>query len=151
MEPHEILASESQERMLLVVSPDKLDAVLEIAEKWGVWATAIGEVTAPSPDGRPGRLVITWRDQVVVDVPPGSLVDDGPVYARPMREPADLILLQADRAETLPRPTHRRGAARDRAAHDRRRRTCATRPGSPSSTTATCSATPCSPSRRTPA
>ena len=37
-------------------------------------------------------------------MPPGSLVDDGPVYARPMREPADLILLQADRAETLPRP-----------------------------------------------
>ena len=56
MEPHEILASESQERMLLVVSPDKLDAVLKTAEKWGVWATAIGEVTAPSADGQPGRL-----------------------------------------------------------------------------------------------
>ncbi|NBE82522.1 phosphoribosylformylglycinamidine synthase subunit PurL [Micromonospora rubida] len=105
MEPQEILASESQERMLLVVAPDKLEAVLKTAEKWGVWATAIGEVTAPSPDGQPGRLVITWRDQLVVDVPPGSLVDDGPVYARPMREPADLILLQADRAETLPRPS----------------------------------------------
>ncbi|MEV5765029.1 phosphoribosylformylglycinamidine synthase subunit PurL [Micromonospora sp. NPDC052213] len=104
MEPHEILASESQERMLLVVEPEKLDAVLKTAEKWGVWATAIGEVTPPAPDGQPGRVVITWRDQLVVDVPPGSLVDDGPVYARPMREPADLILLQADRAETLPRP-----------------------------------------------
>ncbi|MGN9811844.1 phosphoribosylformylglycinamidine synthase subunit PurL [Micromonospora sp. BQ11] len=104
MEPHEILASESQERMLLVVEPEKLEAVLKTAEKWGVWATAIGEVTPPSPDGQPGRLLITWRDQLVVDVPPGSLVDDGPVYARPMREPADLILLQADRAETLPRP-----------------------------------------------
>ncbi|SCE85347.1 phosphoribosylformylglycinamidine synthase subunit PurL [Micromonospora mirobrigensis] len=106
MEPHEILASESQERMLLVVTPEKLEAVLKTAEKWGVWATAIGEVTAPSPDGQPGRLVVTWRDQLVVDVPPGSLVDDGPVYARPMREPADLILLQADRAETLPRPAN---------------------------------------------
>ncbi|MER7455426.1 phosphoribosylformylglycinamidine synthase subunit PurL [Micromonospora sp. NPDC126480] len=105
MDPHEILASESQERMLLIVEPDKLEAVLKTAEKWGVWATAIGEVTAPAPDGRPGRLVITWRDHLVVDVPPGSLVDDGPVYARPMREPADLILLQADRAETLPRPS----------------------------------------------
>ncbi|MEH1012527.1 phosphoribosylformylglycinamidine synthase subunit PurL [Micromonospora sp. CPCC 206060] len=104
MEPHEILASESQERMLLVVEPEKLEAVLKTAEKWGVWATAIGEVTPAQPDGRPGRLVITWRDHLVVDVPPGSLVDDGPVYARPMREPADLILLQADRAETLPRP-----------------------------------------------
>ncbi len=104
MEPHEILASESQERMLLVVAPEKLEAVLKTAEKWGVWATAIGEVTAPESDGSPGRLHITWRDHLVVDVPPGSLVDDGPVYARPMREPADLILLQADRAETLPRP-----------------------------------------------
>ncbi|WP_428962655.1 phosphoribosylformylglycinamidine synthase subunit PurL [Micromonospora fluostatini] len=105
MEPHEILASESQERMLLVVAPDKLEAVLKTAEKWGVWATAIGEVTPPSADGQPGRLLVTWRDHLVVDVPPGSLVDDGPVYARPMREPADLILLQADRAETLPRPS----------------------------------------------
>jgi len=39
-------------------------------------------------------------------VPPGSLADDGPVYARPIREPADLILLQADKAETLPRPAN---------------------------------------------
>lgn len=105
MEPHEILASESQERMLLIVEPEKLDAVLAIADKWGVIATAIGEVTPAEPTGQPGRLVITWRDHVVVDVPPGSLADDGPVYARPMREPADLILLQADRAETLPRPS----------------------------------------------
>ncbi|WP_184539573.1 phosphoribosylformylglycinamidine synthase subunit PurL [Micromonospora polyrhachis] len=104
MEPHEILASESQERMLLVVEPEKLEAVLKTAEKWGVLATAIGEVTPAQPDGEPGRLLVTWRGHVVVDVPPGSLVDDGPVYARPMREPADLILLQADRAETLPRP-----------------------------------------------
>ncbi|MFV2018572.1 phosphoribosylformylglycinamidine synthase subunit PurL [Micromonospora sp. LOL_023] len=104
MEPHEILASESQERMLLIVEPAKLDGVLAIADKWGVIATAIGEVTPAEPDGQPGRLVITWRDHTVVDVPPGSLADDGPVYARPMREPADLILLQADRAETLPRP-----------------------------------------------
>jgi phosphoribosylformylglycinamidine synthase len=104
MDPHEILASESQERMLLVVAPERLADVLAVAEKWGVLATAIGEVTAPDEQGKPGRLVITWRGIVVVDVPPGSLVDDGPVYNRPMREPSDLILLKADRAETLPRP-----------------------------------------------
>jgi phosphoribosylformylglycinamidine synthase II len=104
MSPTEILASESQERMLLIVTPENLEPVLAVAEKWGVWATAIGEVTPPSPDGSPGRLVISWNDHVVVDVPPGSLADDGPVYARPIREPADLILLQADKAETLPRP-----------------------------------------------
>ncbi|WP_309299409.1 phosphoribosylformylglycinamidine synthase subunit PurL [Phytohabitans aurantiacus] len=105
MAPHEILASESQERMLLIVEPTQLDAVLAIAEKWGVIATAIGEVTPPGPDGLPGRLTIDWRGHTVVDVPPGSLADDGPVYARPIREPADRILLQADRAETLTRPS----------------------------------------------
>ncbi|GGK95349.1 phosphoribosylformylglycinamidine synthase subunit PurL [Mangrovihabitans endophyticus] len=105
MSPTEILASESQERMLLIVTPENLDAVLATAEKWGVWATAIGEVTPSEAGGQPGRLVITWNDHVVVDVPPGSLADDGPVYARPLREPGDLILLQADHAETLPRPS----------------------------------------------
>ncbi|WP_045742643.1 phosphoribosylformylglycinamidine synthase subunit PurL [Actinoplanes rectilineatus] len=105
MTPTEILASESQERMLLIVTPENLEQVLAVAEKWGVWATAIGEVTAAAEDGTPGRLVITWNDHVVVDVPPGSLVDDGPVYHRPFREPNDVLLLQADRAETLQRPS----------------------------------------------
>jgi phosphoribosylformylglycinamidine synthase II len=103
MDPHEILTSESQERMLLIVEQAKVRTVLAVAERWGVLATVIGEVTAPVDDDG-GRLVVTWRDQVIVDVPPGSLADDGPVYARPMREPNDLPLLLADRAETLPRP-----------------------------------------------
>jgi len=100
MRPHEILASESQERMLLIVEPSRLAEVLAVADRWGLLATALGEVT-PGPAG---RLRISWRGRLVVDVPPGSLVDDGPVYARPMREPNDRILLAADRAETLQRP-----------------------------------------------
>ncbi len=99
MEPHEVLASESQERMLFIVEPSNLDAVLNVASIWGVIATPIGVVTDT------GRVRITWHGETVVDVPPGSLADDGPIYARPLREPADLILLQADRAETLPRPS----------------------------------------------
>ena len=99
MEPHEILASESQERMLAIVEPGKLDEVLKLAEKWGVIATAIGEVTEGD------RLVVTWNDETVVDVPPGSLADDGPVYERPIQRPNDFDLVQADRAETLPRPS----------------------------------------------
>ncbi|HCT75482.1 MAG TPA: phosphoribosylformylglycinamidine synthase subunit PurL [Micromonosporaceae bacterium] len=98
MEPHEVLASESQERMLFIVEPSNLDAVLNVASVWGVIATPIGTVTDT------GRVRVTWHGETVVDVPPGSLADDGPIYARPLREPADLILLQADRAETLPRP-----------------------------------------------
>lgn len=112
MQPYEILASESQERMLLIVEPGKLDRVLEIADRWGVAATAIGDVVpGPSPDA-PGRLVITWHGHTLVDVPPAALAEEGPVYARPVREPGDLILLQADRAETLPRPADS-GALRD--------------------------------------
>ncbi|MEX2290064.1 MAG: phosphoribosylformylglycinamidine synthase subunit PurL [Mycobacteriales bacterium] len=89
MEPHEVLASESQERMLAIVTPDNLPAVLSIAEKWGVLATAIGEVTEGD------RLVVEWHGEVVVDVPPGSLADDGPVYARPYDRPADQDALAA--------------------------------------------------------
>jgi phosphoribosylformylglycinamidine synthase len=98
MAPHEILASESQERMLLIVAPHHLERVKKVAEKWGVPATSLGVVTDT------GRLRVSWHGEAVVDVPPGSLADEGPVYARPMREPADLVLLQADRAETLARP-----------------------------------------------
>jgi phosphoribosylformylglycinamidine synthase subunit PurL len=98
MDPHEVLVSESQERMLLIVEPEKVRLVLSIAERWGLLATVIGEVTGT------GRLVVSWRGETVVDVPPASLADDGPVYARPMREPNDLPLLHADKAETLPRP-----------------------------------------------
>jgi len=104
MEAHEVLASESQERMLLIVAPEKLDDVLAVAAKWGVLATAIGQVTAPTSEGG-GRLIINWHGQTVVDCPPGSLADDGPIYNRPMKEPNDRALIAADRAETLPRPS----------------------------------------------
>ena len=102
MEPHEVLASESQERMLAIVTPANLPAVLAIAAKWGVIATAIGEVT----DG--DRLVISWHDEVVVDVPPGSLADDGPVYERPMARPADLDALQGAATPEHPAPAELR-------------------------------------------
>ncbi len=72
--------------------------MLALAEKWGVLATAIGEVTEGN------RLVIGWHGETVVDVPPASLADDGPVYERPMQRPNDHDLVRADRAETLPRP-----------------------------------------------
>lgn len=98
MAPHEVLASESQERMLLIVEPAKLHDVLAVAEKWGLPATAIGEVVTGE------RLVIDWHGETVVDCPPASLADDGPVYDRPMREPVDRDLIAVDLAETLPRP-----------------------------------------------
>ncbi|MCW2735634.1 phosphoribosylformylglycinamidine synthase subunit PurL [Nocardioides sp.] len=99
MEPHEVLASESQERMLAIVTPADLPAVLAIADKWGVLATAIGEVTEGD------RLVVTWHDAVVVDVPPGSLADDGPVYQRPIERPADQDELAAHALPAYPAAT----------------------------------------------
>ncbi|MDQ6873989.1 MAG: phosphoribosylformylglycinamidine synthase subunit PurL [Actinomycetota bacterium] len=99
MEPPEILASESQERMLAVVTPSDVDAALGIASKWGVDATVIGEVTDS------GRLVVDWYGETVVDVPPPSLADEGPVYERPTCRPADLDLLQATDPATLTRPS----------------------------------------------
>ena len=96
MDPTEVLASESQERMLAIVTPDNLAAVLAIAHKWGVIATAIGEVTEGT------RLQILWHGEAVVDVEPGSLADDGPVYHRPMQRPADLASLNEAVAPDYP-------------------------------------------------
>ena len=51
------------------------------------------------------RLVVRWHGEVVVDVPPASLADEGPVYERPLARPADLDALTADDPLALPRPT----------------------------------------------
>ncbi len=98
MDPHEVLASESQERMLAIVTPGNLEAVLAIAARWGVLATQIGTVTDS------GRLIICWHGSVVVDVPPASLADEGPVYERPLSRPVDLDALQLDVPTALARP-----------------------------------------------
>jgi phosphoribosylformylglycinamidine synthase II len=97
--PEEILMSESQERMMAVVEPDDVTAFLAICEKWDVDATVIGEVT----DG--DRLQIDWHGERVVDVPPRSVAHDGPTYHRPFARPDSQDVLQADRAEKLPRPS----------------------------------------------
>jgi phosphoribosylformylglycinamidine synthase len=99
LRPEEILMSESQERMCAVVEPAKLDRFLEICAKWGVTATAIGEVTDT------GRLEISWRGESIVDVPPRTVAHDGPVYNRPIRRPSDVDTLQNDSPDRLPRPT----------------------------------------------
>ncbi len=98
LSPEEILMSESQERMMAVVEPANLDAFMSICDKWEVEATVIGEVTED------GKLVIDWHGQTVVDVPPRTVAHDGPVYHRPFERPAGQDALQADAAESLPRP-----------------------------------------------
>src|SRR5205807_9471303 len=55
MEPFEVMTSESQERMLAIVSPDDLPRLEEVCARWDVRAAVVGRVTAPGPDGV-GRL-----------------------------------------------------------------------------------------------
>ncbi|HWD66092.1 MAG TPA: phosphoribosylformylglycinamidine synthase subunit PurL [Solirubrobacteraceae bacterium] len=74
MEPFEIMVSESQERMLCVVEPERVGAVLEVCEHWETLATPIGQVTTS------GRFRILKRGEVVGDLPVGLLVDDCPLY-----------------------------------------------------------------------
>ena len=73
MEPFEIMISESQERMLCVVEPERLQAVLDVCAKWEVLATAIGVVTDS------GRLRVLVGDAVAGDLPVPALVDECPV------------------------------------------------------------------------
>ena len=88
MEPWEVMTSESQERMLAIVTPEGWPAVAAICAKWEVRASVIGTVTAPDPDGG-GRLrILQGRDgPVLADVPAASLSDDAPLYDRPRRAP----------------------------------------------------------------
>ncbi|EWS82034.1 phosphoribosylformylglycinamidine synthase subunit PurL [Brachybacterium phenoliresistens] len=95
----EILMSESQERMMAVVSPEKLAEFEAITAKWDVEAAVIGTVTGD------GRLTIDHFGRRIVDVDPSTVAVDGPVYDRPFARPAWQDALQADRAEELARPS----------------------------------------------
>jgi phosphoribosylformylglycinamidine synthase subunit PurL len=95
--PAEILMSESQERMMAVVTPANVDAFMAICRKWDVEAVAIGEVTAD------GLLTMKWRGTTVVEIPPQTAAD-GPVYQRPYARPATLDAVQADGPDALERP-----------------------------------------------
>ncbi len=74
MEPFEIMISESQERMLCVVEPERVDDVIAVCRRWEVNATAIGEVTGTR------RLRVLDDGEVVGDLPVTALVDECPAY-----------------------------------------------------------------------
>ena len=92
--PEEILMSESQERMMAVVTPERLDDFLAIVGKWDVETSVLGEVTDSE------RLIIEWHGDVIVDVPPRSVAHDGPVYERPMVEPSWTAEVAANTVES---------------------------------------------------
>ena len=88
--PGEILMSESQERMMAVVTPANLDEFLAITSKWDVESAVIGEVTDT------GRLIIEWDGEEIVDVDPRTVAHEGPVYERPFHRPSWLDGVQSD-------------------------------------------------------
>jgi len=83
MSPYEIMLSESQERMLLIVKRGREAEVERIFEKWDLHAVRIGEVTGD------GRLRIKHHGQVVADVPNTALTDEAPLYRRPVQVPSN--------------------------------------------------------------
>ena len=77
MTPYEMMLSESQERMLMVLKPGKEDMAAAIFEKWELDFAVIGEVTDTS------ALVLEWNGETVCDIPLGPLAADAPEYDRP--------------------------------------------------------------------
>jgi phosphoribosylformylglycinamidine synthase subunit PurL len=84
MTPYEMLLSESQERMLMVAKKGRESEVEEIFKKWDLDAAVVGRVTDTK------RMVITFHDETVVDIPIDPLAKAAPVYDRPQKEPAYL-------------------------------------------------------------
>ncbi len=83
MTPYEMMLSESQERMLMVLKPGKEPMAEAIFRKWELDFAVIGEVTDT------GHMVLTWQGEVVCDIPLGPLAEDAPLYDRPALSLAD--------------------------------------------------------------
>jgi phosphoribosylformylglycinamidine synthase len=106
MEPFEVMTSESQERMLAIVTPENLERVLSLCQRWEVRASVVGTVREAGGlriFDRPGGVLLA-------DVPAASLHEDAPRYDRPMARPADLDTRRADDANALPAPAAGTGA-----------------------------------------
>ena len=88
MAAFEIMISESQERMLAIVAPERVAEVLAVCERWELRASVIGEVT------KTGRIEVVAGGEIMADVPAPALADEAPAYVRPQVEPRWLAELQ---------------------------------------------------------
>jgi phosphoribosylformylglycinamidine synthase len=103
MTPYEIMLSESQERMLLVVKKGREAEVEEIFDKWDLHAAHIGVVTSD------GVMRVKDHGRVVAEIPNTALVDEAPVYDRPTKRPAYIDEVQKlDLAALAPAPEPQR-------------------------------------------
>lgn len=82
MSAYEMMLSESQERMLVVVEKGKEAEAIAIFDKWGLASAVVGRVTDD------GMLRLLHHGEVVAEVPVKTLADDAPVYHRPSAVPA---------------------------------------------------------------
>jgi phosphoribosylformylglycinamidine synthase len=98
MSPYEIMLSESQERMLVIVEKGKERFVEQVFEKWDLHAACIGQVTDT------GNMVVKHHGEVVADIPAKPLADDAPLYEREAREPEHIAPTQGWDASTQLKP-----------------------------------------------
>jgi phosphoribosylformylglycinamidine synthase II len=90
LEVWEILTSESQERMLAIAHPDRLEDVREVCDRWGLASSVVGKLVAG------GGLTIRKGGEIVAQVPARSLADEGPIYERPAARPGELDEVEQD-------------------------------------------------------
>ncbi|MDH2902334.1 MAG: phosphoribosylformylglycinamidine synthase subunit PurL [Actinomycetota bacterium] len=101
MQPYEIMTSESQERMLAIITPENLEAVTAVCDKWEIRANVVGHVVEPvtSSDGTTVGLLRVrngFDGEILAEVPASSLADEAPLYDRPRQRPSDLDAVHAD-------------------------------------------------------
>ncbi len=96
MTPYEIMLSESQERMLIIVHEGREDEVKRVFDKWDLPWSEIGVVT------NTGRMVVRNNGEVVADIPAKLIADESPVYEREARAPGYLEATRAFRLDSLP-------------------------------------------------
>src|SRR5215471_21217462 len=95
MTPYEIMLSESQERMLIIVSKGREEEVKRIFDKWDLPWSEIGVVTDT------GRMVVKNQGKVVADIPARKIANDSPVYQREAKEPEYLKEVRAFRLDAI--------------------------------------------------
>src|SRR5687767_8280644 len=96
MSSYEIMLSESQERMLIIVHRGREKEVQQIFDKWDLPWSEVGFVTDT------GRMVVKHHGKVVADIPAAKLANDAPVYQREFREPAYLKQVRAFTLANIP-------------------------------------------------
>ena len=96
MNSYEIMLSESQERMLVIVNRGRERELEEVFEKWDLHAARVGEVKEGD------RMVVRHKGVVVADLPAKSLTDNAPVYDQPASEPAHVLEARNWQVDTIP-------------------------------------------------